>query len=131
MDTKNSKSESEYILESLEEIKKIYLSRLSLYDHFYSGDSDTYTEAFNSIVNNKYKLGDFYDLSIDERTKLSDIYSSEINTEFNRLCSFGKEIISEIRSEIDNISNIIKFEQNYMCVNDRRDYVLNKIIKDY
>lgn len=119
---------SEDILEYLSKLDKLFSNRSQLYDHFYSGDQDTFIESYDLVVNDKYKLGDYYTHSIEQREYNAQFYKNEIDVEFRNLVSFGKEIIKRIDLVRNNIKNIQDFEMYYMTLNERRSYTISKII---
>lgn len=122
--------EYEKIIKDLNNIKKIYIERLNMYEHFYSGDQDTFIEAYNSVLDSKYNMGEYYDHNQNDRENYSDIYKNEINIEYNRLCLFGKEIGNKINSAVNKISDLIKFEEDYMSIDEKRKYLIDIILKD-
>lgn len=124
----NMEESSEDILEYLSKLDKLFSNRCQLYDHLYSGDKDTLIEAYNLIVNTKHHLGDYYDHSIEQRQININIYRNEINVAFDELVSFGKEIIKRINVIRIRIKDIQEFELDYMEFDQKREYLIKKIL---
>lgn len=89
------------ILESIEIVRKLNTQKMNLHSHFYSGDSDTYVEAFNNIMiknNNK----EYYDCNSEEINKFVIKYKIEIDIEFERLVKYG-EILKKLHEDVDRL----------------------------
>jgi hypothetical protein len=114
-------------IEAIEIVKYLNSTSINLYDNFYSGDKDTFVEAFNSI-SELYKFGEFYDLSTDDRSKYSELYKSEIDIEFDRLVLYGKEIISFHKKVDTYLNDLIDQEVSNFNVEEKREYNLKKLL---
>lgn len=123
------KDNSEQILNTISDLKKILLDRRNLYDHFYSGDKDTMIEAYNIVVNGKYNLGDFYSHESDQRNEYDVKYRIEISKCYHELVSFSKEITNKISSIEDMLEEFRKFELDYMGLDEKREYLIKQILE--
>ena len=91
------------ILEAIEIVRKLNIGKYNLYSHFYSGDSDTYAEAFNNIMSNKNIDKDYFD-SDKEVDKLYILYKNEIDIEYKKIVDYGKEI-QKFHLHVDELLN--------------------------
>lgn len=115
-------------IDAIEIVKELNSRSIQMYDEYYSGDKDTFVEAFNSI-SMKYNLGEFYDLSESDREKYSNQYKVEIDNEFNRLVLYGKEM-KDFHKKVDEyLDDLIDQEKNNFSVEERREFSLREILK--
>ena len=90
-------------LEAIKLVKDLLYDRMNLIDHFYSGDKDTYREAYDEVIKRKHCNG-FYDATVEERNINSEKYKNEIQLEYERLISYRKELIS-FYMKVDELLN--------------------------
>lgn len=121
---------SEKIIELIDKLKSIFLDRYQLYDHFYSGDKETLIEAYNTIVDEKYNLGNYYSHDRETIEKYNTQYDTEIDKCYTALLSFGKESMDNLQKVEEQLEKIRNYELNYMSISEKREYLIDKILKN-
>lgn len=86
-------------------IRKVLYYECNLLEHFYSGDKDTFKEAYNNVIE-KIDYGFKPNDPIDEDLFVE--YESEIKKEFDDLVEFGKKEIQARQMFIDYLNKLIK-----------------------
>jgi hypothetical protein len=92
------------ILESIEIIRNLNSKKMNLYSHFYSGDNDTYIEAFNNVMRDNNINNEYYDFDDVEINKYIQKYKIKIDIEFDRLIEYG-EILKKFHTDVDELLN--------------------------
>lgn len=94
-------------IEAIEIVKRLTMRKMSLYDHFYCGDKDTYIEACQEIFENN-NLPNYYDLEKEDLNKHLDTYYDEIDEKYNELVSLGKEMFSFLIKVNEHLDDLLK-----------------------
>lgn len=87
-------------------IRKVLYYECNLLDHFYSGDKDTFKEAYDNVLSNLGVIQKDHTVYIDE--DLFVLYELEIKKEFDELVEFGKKEIQVRQMFIEYLNKLIE-----------------------
>lgn len=95
-------------IEAIKIVIDLNKRRMSMIDHFYRGDKDTYAAAFDSVMREKSIDLEFWgDYDKDEISKYKELYKEEINTKFLYLVEWGKDEIEFLKTIDDYLLDLI------------------------
>lgn len=103
-------------IEAIKIVQKLTREQMALIDHFYQGDQDTFTEAFDSLMAEFGVELSYWEMDPDERNKFIQEYKQEIEDKLSELVEWGKHEMDSLKKFDDHLTDLLDHvEINLSC----------------